>query len=726
MNTLLKSLLFILLSSFIFSNNLAQSLSSSSNNKCINAEFLIVSPPDNCDNYNYNVEVPIENNSNDLPIDCEENVSADVFYKTIVPASGKILISVNKQIGLSIYESCDQTEIFCENYIFRTLLIDNLPPEKEVILQFFQAYNPTDFELCIEDAKSSENNLCSNAKAISLQDFCDEMIPVTNKYNNLSLMPSCDQYAIADAFYQTIVPASGKIQIVLNPFKDNYISNIGLAIYDECNGNQLLCKENMINMEVIENLPPESSILLQLFQENPNNFELCLRDGIPDANDNCAKAELIVVGDCFENIIKVVNSLNTGENNSTCASNEVDIFYKFIVPSNGEVRLSLLQSNRSVDAAIFSSCNSEELYCQTYFGEERISDLPAGETVILKLSQNKNSFDPFSFCLGAVAPSSNNNCNNARSVEVNANGACETNITQFRIIYNTSDKLPSCFEGGVIDSYYEFIVPQSGTIKIKTNIGESPSNSVSYAIYSSCDGSELHCNNSKAYREENIGNLPVGEKVILQIIKLNPFYLSSFCIEEAVPTLNNNCSNAEMLNVSTNSSCSYETNFEGAILVDNGDNTLNLATACNQDMTADIFYRFTVPNSGNIQLTTNVYLDYSLFKSCNEEPFFCEGFDNGGVITGLTPGEIILIQFSQRYPYAFSVCLNDAPPSSNNICVNAEYIEVSDFKPYQSFEYPFVAYNRNNTLQTIPSCNPNAIADSFFEFIASESGQVKV
>lgn len=700
----------------------------SPNNDCESAETISVNPPDVCNGFYFDVEVSIENNSINMEPACDENVQVDAFFKTIVPESGQIQLRTDNNVGLSIFNNCNEEVIYCNEDIIREDYIKDLPPGEEIILQFFRNF-PSDFNFCLEDGGQAPNNDCLNALTLDLQDFCDEPSRVFNKNNTLNFTPSCNQYAEADIFYELMIPESGKIQLVVDPFRGNSTYSIGLSIYDECEETELLCKERITNKEVIEDLPPDTKAILQLFQEDPSNFDFCIRDGIPSPNNLCTNATLIEVGDCGSNIIEVNNILNNGDNMSSCSSANVDVFYKFIVPENGEVLLSRL-GFYGFDAAIYDSCNGTELICDSSSNDSQFFNLPAGDMVLLRLSQRENSATRITFCLGETTPSLNNNCSDAIPVEVNAEGACnEDNYIAVIDYFNTAERLPGCFDGGItefVDSYYEFTVPPSGLVKIYTDRLQS-----SFVLYRSCNGEELFCSFSNTSFDQRIlKNLPVGEKVVLQFLQRRPFFPNYFCLEEITPSSNNDCENAALLPVLAEGECLTSTFTDNDLNAFNENNLLNIAPLCENSAIADIFFKFVVPENGQVDLKVSLNReDFSLYSTCNEEATYCRTFSNPfnqDVISGLTPGDTLILQIFQGIPNNFYVCLEEAISSSNDSCANAELVELRDFSPFQTFDYQYTTNNSNNKLYRRPSCNAYALADSYFEFIAPSDGQVKI
>lgn len=125
------------------------------NNKCEQAIAIDLNTPNLCtDELTFSLN---ENSLNVLP-PCfnnndygDINPYADIFYQTKVPESGKIDCCLSSPVGIAVYDACEGNVLFCNNKASEILLIDNLPPNDDVIIQFFDYWDmPDEFSFCLK------------------------------------------------------------------------------------------------------------------------------------------------------------------------------------------------------------------------------------------------------------------------------------------------------------------------------------------------------------------------------------------------------------------------------------------------------------------------------------------------------------------------------------------------------------------------------------------------
>lgn len=103
--------------------------------------------------------------------------------------------------------------------------------------------------------------------------------------NTNSLISPCGINNV-DAFYNVIVPESGKIHYVVNN------TSTYLALYKSCNGESIFCGDTDEFNKTIEDLIPGDTLILQIFMGfNDNVIEFCLSD--PIKNDNCTSPKFL-------------------------------------------------------------------------------------------------------------------------------------------------------------------------------------------------------------------------------------------------------------------------------------------------------------------------------------------------------------------------------------------------------------------------------------------------
>ena len=167
---------------------------------------------------------------------------------------------------------------------------------------------------------------------------------------------------------------------------------------------------------------------MQLAQDNPGNFTLCIEEVTPSINNECAENILLNVnptGVCDE-LVLVPIEVNDLSLNSSCTAefnfpqqDLVDAFYSFVVPESGQVRFS---SDGRFSIALFNSCLEEAFYCNTSIFNEVIRDLSPGETLTVQIFRDFNA--DFELCLQDATPTPNDNCENAQLLEVNTDDTC--------------------------------------------------------------------------------------------------------------------------------------------------------------------------------------------------------------------------------------------------------------------------------------------------------------
>ena len=124
----------------------------------------------------------------------------DAFYQITVPEGGQIKITSTAFFTftyVSIFSECGGEELFCGPAL-NEVLIDDLPPGEQAIIQFF-SIETSNFFMCIEDVPPTINNTCNNATSVSVQNAvnCNEnKINLSLSNNNLDYQPDCANTAV--------------------------------------------------------------------------------------------------------------------------------------------------------------------------------------------------------------------------------------------------------------------------------------------------------------------------------------------------------------------------------------------------------------------------------------------------------------------------------------------------------------------------------------------------
>jgi len=432
------------------------------NNNCSDARFVAVH---SVDNYKELPDtVSFLNNSLNIEPACDSALQ-DAFFRFVVPPSGKIWFTANRRAGISLFNTCNQSSIFCESITSDDFEVDFLTPGDTLILQIFNNNPDRDIIFNLVEAIPSLNNDCSNAQRINVApvgECISNQIEVNFNFNSVNKIPDCNTDIIADAFYEIVVPNSGSFRYA----SDNGNPH-GLSLYNTCTGSAIACKE-YTNKEIFKELTPGDTLILQVFTYfEETNYSFCIEEVESSSNNNCIDAEWIEVakqGNCEKNQIEFSNlNYNTADIQPDCDSEILyDAFYQLVVPTTGQI---LFSSEYALGIAFYSTCNQAPIFCADNISFKLINDLSVGDTLILQIFENNYQSD-FSFCLEAVTPSDNNDCSNPKFIEVaDLNNYMITIDDTLSLKNNTINIEPNC-DFAEQDAFYQFVVPQNIVIQI--------------------------------------------------------------------------------------------------------------------------------------------------------------------------------------------------------------------------------------------------------------------
>lgn len=91
--------------------------------------------------------------TNPLTLVCNED-AREVYYEFTVPETGEFKLSLSSEVGVAVYEDCNGNNLFCKYPETINQVIENLTPNSNVIIQFF------DF---LETDQSDSYTFCINS-----------------------------------------------------------------------------------------------------------------------------------------------------------------------------------------------------------------------------------------------------------------------------------------------------------------------------------------------------------------------------------------------------------------------------------------------------------------------------------------------------------------------------------------------------------------------------------
>ncbi|MEI8203632.1 MAG: T9SS type A sorting domain-containing protein [Bacteroidota bacterium] len=436
------------------------------------------------------------------PPGCANYIGGDVWFKTIVPASGHLIFDTqNGSItdgGMAIYSgncgsliliACDDNS--SNNVLMPKINQSGLTPGSTIYIRLWKNNNIVGgtFSLCVYYPPIPINDECSAAIPIPVDTICSY-----STYSNLGATssigvpaPGCANYIGGDVWFSVVVPASGHLAF------DSYslgIGNAGMAIYSGNCGSLtlIMCDDNssinylmpMINQS---GLNPGSTIFIRFWQNNSvagGLFKLCVFEPHGPINDDCFGAIAIVA----DTICSYTTYSTTGATATSgvpppgCASYiGGDVWFSVVVPSSGHLIFdtqSLVLGNNGGMAIYSGSCGSLTLiacddnssYSSQLMPLINKYGLTPGSIIYIRFWGN-NTLNGISFGLCVFSPPIpiNDECSGA--IALSEDTLCNyVTYTNMGATASAGIPAPGCasYIGG--DVWFSAVVPPSGTLII--------------------------------------------------------------------------------------------------------------------------------------------------------------------------------------------------------------------------------------------------------------------
>jgi len=555
---------------------------------------------DGCEEQNMLVNIESNSFSGLLPSCISNNnvnpdtiPAVDIFYELVVPQSGNIKIEHYASDGIAIYNSCMGNEIYCENGFNNTIIIDGLPAGETVILQFWK-FSAENFELCLEALPgSASNDLCENA--INL---CGQIANGTTAdafpQDNDPELTCASNYNPNSVWYSfTTNDSNEPVSIFIEPtlcelyfyFYDDFKDGLNAGIY------QGTC-DNFTLQDCTTFISP-----------NTNNYILEIQDPLPNETYYVYVASKDYALYCDFNVTTSTGINNCCELdislNTVCESTDTEGYYI-------DIEIDDFGSNTSgfiVNNGDFQNITSAGITQIGPFSNHvtavTLQGIDDAECVLTyKVSENCNIV-------------TNNDCSNPLPVNIETDNICsDVDYIQVDDPGSFSGLVPNCNNDYTIyniidDLFYQFVVPNSGSIKINIE-------NANVALYSSCDLQSIAC--SERNYQYWFDNLTPGDTLIVQFWRDQPTPYYSFCIEEIpLPPNEDFCENAVTL-------CGALVNAETGTSTRSDTDPIH---SCEDQYSYDnnIWYTFTSDESG-LPITINI------IDSCNNSNYatYADGF----------------------------------------------------------------------------------------------------
>ncbi|WP_055445497.1 T9SS type A sorting domain-containing protein [Lacinutrix himadriensis] len=416
------------------------------------------------------------------------------------------------------------------------------------------------------------------------------------------------------------------------------------------------------------------------------------------ANDDCANAEVITVTtDAATN----VQTETGGATQSLIASCEdasatwLDVWYQFTMPVNGNIRIT------SVDGfdqcTLYANCADTMLATPVEIGCSRddtyYHDLTMGTTYTLRYANLVSFAGAKNFDIQAFETVANDDCSNAEVIAVTT--AAATNVQTETGGANQS-LIASCEDANNtwLDVWYQFTMPVNGNIRI-TSVDVFDQ----FTLFASCADTmlatpiEIGCSRDDTYYYDLI----MGTTYTLRYANLQSFAgVKNFDIQAFEDIVNDDCANAEVIQVANIGLCSTEN-----VTIDSrrASITTNIGSCQNaSQIWLDAWYAFEAPLTGNINLNSSSgFNNFVVYDSCGGTEVAC--FNTSGVIP-VVFGQTYLLQVMRTDSAAnsFTFCLEGAPevaPGTVGSCETLPDVTISTSENNLNEWLPIIDANGN-------------------------------
>jgi len=332
------------------------------------------------------------------------------------------------------------------------------------------------------------NDDCDNAEMLTVYDFGgsigNEITASTIDATDSNNHPSCDDTGTnLDVWYTFTVPAGSTSVFVLTGGANG--AEIEAALYDACGGVEYACESNSSSKQ-FSGLTAGQTYILQVWHDEYNSGEFTIAiEKAPAAptNDECVNAINMTVypfnSGTGNELAQTTLSATDSGNHPSCDDfgTNLDLWYSVTVPA-GETGFTIITGGaegNSIEAAVYDTCNGNELACLPASGLKTVNGLTGGQTYIVQIWHDDFNAGVFNIVFESLAPPpANDSCANATSVTVTT--TCSNPTYGYNLGASDSGVPdPGCanYSGG--DIWFSITVPASGNVTIETTPGNTGS-----------------------------------------------------------------------------------------------------------------------------------------------------------------------------------------------------------------------------------------------------------
>ncbi|WP_456437288.1 T9SS type A sorting domain-containing protein [Psychroserpens sp.] len=553
------------------------------------------------------------------------------------------------------------------------------------------------------NAQVPANNNCVNRETITIGTTNYEQYSVDFTEATESLDASCETISVdnRDVWYEFTMPVDGVL----------YVSNVSalnfLTLYSTCGGSEIGCGQDDSSFGV---LTSGTTYILRISYRFDAIVNFRVQAFATAPNDECANSETITMPTANYTDFTVDTRTATESTDASCedaTENNVDVWYDFVMPVNGNIQISNVGSDRHT-FSIFDSCGGAEVDCNYENGY--FTNLTLGTTYMLRVSTKAVNAKILDFRLQAFVFATNNDCANSQAIIVNTANH-DDYAADLRAASESTDS--SCETASDInyDLWFDFIMPVNGNISIKQITGNQR-----VTLYDACGGTEISCKSGLQF----IYGLTSGTSYKLRVSSFTISNIPSMRIQAFEEAANDECTNAELITIGTTIFTEY--------VVDTRRATESLDASCEtaSEDNLDLWYEFVMPVTGNLQLSNILFSNrITLYNSCSGAEILC---DNGAnTFNDLAFGVTYLLRMAQTFNnaqsrnvrfQAFENLFNDECTTPQNVLV-----ELNNVNTYGA---NVAAATQSNESSCEPSSEAISVLDVWFSFTMPIDGDLEL
>ncbi|OAB80046.1 T9SS type A sorting domain-containing protein [Cochleicola gelatinilyticus] len=552
-------------------------------------------------------------------------------------------------------------------------------------------------------AQTPVNDECDNRILLSLSttEITSETIDLTQATQ--SVLSSCDNISNTyyDAWYEFVAPVNGNVQITGIGGFDN------VTFYEGCEGVELTC---FTDDGFLYGVTQNATYVLRMSRRS--NFAGVVTFGIQafaeSGNNECEdRTNLdVTTTEISEYTVDLRGATESTDSSCDSAGNtNLDVFYEFMAPATGSVRITGIGGFDNV--TFYDGCDGTELTCFTDDGF--LYGVTQNTPYVLRMSRRAIFASVVTFGLQGFVENDNNECDDRTTITITTTDVSEYTV-DLRGATESTDS--SCDTSGNtnLDVFYEFTAPVTGNVRI-TGIGGFDN----ITFYDACEGAELACFTNDGF----LYGVTQNSNYVLRIARRSNFAdIITFGLQVFQEVVNDACVDRTNIDVTTTEILEYTVALSSA--------TESLDSSCENsgNENLDVFYEFTAPVTGNIQITgLGGFDNITLYDSCEGTELTC--FTNNGFLYDVIENTTYILRMARISNFADTITfgIQAFEREENDECDMATEINIG------VLEYTEIPYDLRGATESMNAdCQNenNENLDVFYKFNMPVNGNIEI